>query len=859
MEREGCGPDRTGGGRGAGHREHRGSVMRNFWSWLGLNLGRRAGTVSVIGLAITLALGLGLTQLKFVTSNASYLNNNDRAQIENQAYEKLFGGDPMVTMFTMRPGTTIDNLFTPANVAQFEKVQRELKADPSVFSAITPLDAVQLSADLSSSADGNPTDSMAGKLLLSAYQRDPSPAGKVIRQKNILALASGEEAIPVDQRVLSNPTWVHFLTHNTDGSMRASSAAFLPNNGHAAMIVFLKGGLSIDQESAAAASVQKIVGGASFQNTSTLTTGVPALLKTINDYLKRGMLTLGAAAAVVMIIILLLLFNVRWRLLPFLIVVIGLIWGFGLAGWVGIPLTLASVAGLPVLLGVGIDYAIQMHSRVEEEVILDQAPHPIQATARHLGPALLVVTFDAVFAFAALLFAKVPMIRQFGSLLIVSVIAVCICSIVGPLAILGIREYKSPTKGRDFSTGRLGRLTAWLGSVPRAAAIPFAVAAIVIFFGGLAVEGHITLQTDPLQWVDPGSQTVQDVHALKAGTGTDNDVSALITTDSPWSDQTAAYVSAFSDSQVHQFPTLLFPGTGMVNLVYEFISTPGASAVPPLGAEVQQVYAIAPEDIQHSTVANGGHALSVVFESKTSTLDELKPVVDHMQNDLHPPAGITNAPGGIAVVGVGLLDNLAKSRSLLTYLALIFVGVFLAIRLRSVIRSLLSLVPVMIAVGSVTLIAWALSLKLSPLTAVSGPLVIAVCTEFTSLILLRFVEERGRKRSPEEAMHITASRTGRAFIVSGLTAVAGVAVIATSPWPLLRGFGIIVGLNVLMALLCALVVLPPILIWAESGDRNWVSRHLVRDEIADDDIGAQPRAVPSLEDAHRAAGGTAPA
>jgi predicted RND superfamily exporter protein len=137
--------------------------------------------------------------------------------------------------------------------------------------------------------------------------------------------------------------------------------------------------------------------------------------------------------------------------------------------------------------------------------------------------------------------------------------------------------------------------------------------------------------------------------------------------------------------------------------------------------------------------------------------------------------------------------------------------------------------------------------------------VIAVCTEFTSLILLRFVEERGRKRSPEEAMHITASRTGRAFIVSGLTAVAGVAVIATSPWPLLRGFGIIVGLNVLMALLCALVVLPPILIWAESGDRNWVSRHLVRDEIADDDLGTQPRAVPSLEDAHRATGGTAPA
>ena len=45
-----------------------------------------------------------------------------------------------------------------------------------------------------------------------------------------------------------------------------------------------------------------------------------------------------------------------------------------------------------------------------------------------------------------------------------------------------------------------------MGSVPAKAAIPFAVAAIAILAGGLAVEGHIELQTDPLQWVDPGSR-----------------------------------------------------------------------------------------------------------------------------------------------------------------------------------------------------------------------------------------------------------------------------------------------------------------------------------------------------------------
>ena len=81
-------------------------------------------------------------------------------------------------------------------------------------------------------------------------------------------------------------------------------------------------------------------------------------------------------------------------------------------------------------------------------------------------------------------------------------------------------------------------------------------------------------------------------------------------------------------------------------------------------------------------------------------------------------------------------------------------------------RALLSLVPVLIAVGAASLFAWVLGLKLSPMTAVGGPLVVAACTEFTSLILLRFVEERRRGFAPRAAIDVTASRTGRAFVVS---------------------------------------------------------------------------------------------
>ncbi len=126
------------------------------------------------------------------------------------------------------------------------------------------------------------------------------------------------------------------------------------------------------------------------------------------------------------------------------------------------------------MLGVGIDYAIQMHARVEEEVVIDRAEHPIQETARNLGPALLVVTFDAIFAFPALRFAKVPMIRDFGLLLAVG--------IARDLPVQHHRPARRPRHPRvqvahhrqGLPRGRLGRLVVWLGGLPAKVA-PFLI------------------------------------------------------------------------------------------------------------------------------------------------------------------------------------------------------------------------------------------------------------------------------------------------------------------------------------------------------------------------------------------------
>jgi uncharacterized membrane protein YdfJ with MMPL/SSD domain len=106
------------------------------------------------------------------------------------------------------------------------------------------------------------------------------------------------------------------------------------------------------------------------------------------------------------------------------------------------------------------------------------------------------------------------------------------------------------------------------------------------------------------------------------------------------------------------------------------------------------------------------------------------------------------------------------------------------------------------------------------LTTVAGPLVIAVGTEFSVLVAARYLEERRRGRDPRSSVTYGVPRIGRAFVASGLTLVGGFGVLAFSPMPLLRDFGIVVALDVLFALASTLILLPPLLVWAD--ERHWL-------------------------------------
>ena len=105
------------------------------------------------------------------------------------------------------------------------------------------------------------------------------------------------------------------------------------------------------------------------------------------------------------------------------------------------------------------------------------------------------------------------------------------------------------------------------------------------------------------------------------------------------------------------------------------------------------------------------------------------------------------------------------------------------------------------------------------MSATLGALVIAIATEFSVLLSARYHEEREAGLSVGEALRRTYSRTGTAVLASGSRRSPASRSLIATDIRMLRDFGLVTVLDLGVALLGVMLVLPAALVWAESGLR----------------------------------------
>ena len=556
--------------------------------------------------------------------------------------------------------------------------------------------------------------------------------------------------------------------------------------------------------------------------------GSPAFSQQMGTGLSSNMGILIGGALVLMIITMGVLFAyVRHRFMPVLLVAIGLITSLGLMGLAGISLNMAVIGAFPVLIGLGIDYAIQFHARFDEEARKGSLDNAVFMTVTRTGPAVMYAMLATSMGFLAMMVSTVPMIRSFG---IVSIIGINTCfwvSCIGMPTIALLLNYqpkqqtgqcyavgteacdtiigkeKAKKKG-SFSYGDfLTSTTVKIAKNP----IPVLLFAGLIALIGFQIDPTIPVTSDENTFVpsDMPAKINMDKVTRTIGATSTMDLMAM---GSRITDlDTVRWIKKFQDYELAHHPELTL-ATSIVTYILQYNN----GLMPETQAELDAVLASIPEETKDSILSSSMNGV-IRFSSEDISMDQENTLKDAMVSEiafLEPPIGITVVPAGSFELYTSLLGEMSESKDKMTVLGFIFVFIFLILVYRHI-HAVSPIIPIIFVVGWNAVMMVLIGLDYNPLTATLGSMTIGVAAEYTILVMERYTEEEERLHDPIAAIQESVQKIGTAITVSGLATFFGFSALCLATFPILSNFGLSTLIAIGFSLIGAIFIMPAVL------------------------------------------------
>ena len=562
------------------------------------------------------------------------------------------------------------------------------------------------------------------------------------------------------------------------------------------------------------------------------TSGTPAFTQQMTEGLTSNMGILIGGAMVLMIITMGILFSyVRYRLMPVILVGIGLVISLGLMGIAGIGLNMAVIGAFPVLIGLGIDYAIQFHARFDEEIRKGSIEDAVFMTVTRTGPAVMYAMLATCMGFLAMFVSEVPMIRSFGLVAIIGIFTCYWVSCIGMPTLGLLLKYqpkqqetdqcyavgtdacdtiiKKPEKSRNtkkssFSYGKfLTDTSVKIAKNP----VPVLLLAGIIALIGFQIDPTIPVQSDENAMVPSGMTAKINIDKITRIMGSTDTADFLIQGSRVTDLDTMIWMKEFQEYELSHHPQLT-ASTSIATYVLQYNS----GVMPETQAGLDAVLEKIPDDTRKSYIS-GSMSGIIKFNTIKLQMGQKSSLKKQMNSDiafLEPPVGITINPAGNFELFTMLLRSLSDSKETMTYLGFLFVFIFLILVYRHF-HAVSPIIPIIFVVGWNAVMMYILGIDYTPLTATLGSMTIGVAAEYTILVMERYAEEEERTHDPIAAIQESVQKIGTAITVSGLATFFGFSALCLSTFPILSNFGITTLIAIAFSLVGAIFVMPAVL------------------------------------------------
>ncbi|MEN6340951.1 MAG: hydrophobe/amphiphile efflux-3 (HAE3) family transporter [Methanospirillum sp.] len=572
--------------------------------------------------------------------------------------------------------------------------------------------------------------------------------------------------------------------------------------------IVLDPGLSAEDGAMAVIAVQQVIADSDPPAGTTITqTGDLVFNMQTNVAMSLQAIILIVVAMVLLVIVLGLLFGyVNHRFVPVVMVGMGLVVTFGILGFSGILITMAAIGAFPILIGLGIDYAIQFHSRLEEEARRGSLAEAILATLENTGPAVLYALIACSMGFAALFLSPVPMIRNFAQVAIIGIVSCYLVSLIGIPVFARLISYRPKGVPADSGTPTgfdrvLGLLSVRIARNP----VPLLAVALLVALVGVAVDPSIPIDTDMASFVPPDMPAQIELNKVTSAMGSTSPVPIYVTGRSVDSLDSLAWMRAFEEYALENHGDRLTGGISIADIVMLY----NGGALPATASELRAVLDAIPARIKGAYLSGNGEA-QISFSSIYMEMDQQNELKAELNGDLayiHPPAGIEADPNGSFALWTQLIDDIANFKDSMTVLGFVLVLATLLAVYRKI-DAAAPLIPIVAVVGWNSVTMALLGIDYTILTATLGAMTIGVAAEYTILVLERYLEEREKTGDVYAAIERSVQRIGRAIAVSGLATAAGFSALLISSFPIIANFGITTVIAVGYSLIGTIAVMP---------------------------------------------------
>ncbi len=714
---------------------------------------------------LVLAAIPGVFLVEVTTDIDLFIDRDSPTFITYERYQDIFGGEPIVALLE---GNVAEVLAQPENRDNLSRFEEEILADPRYDNILGPMTF----------------------LMLAVEQMPP----------------------PFQPEMLNNPDFVRELIFDNQ-VVEPEFAPVIPRPGYILITLVPSGDITIQEMGNMVDEMEERFQEEPVIDAEITVSGQAAALQAVNEEIRWEIVTLLAMAVAAMVVVLYLIFRVRWRLLPLLMVLIAALWTFGLMGYLGIPLSMATLGVLPIIIGLGIDYSVQFQNRYEEELrrkasIAEALESSIAGISQAVGIAWAATTIG----FLTLMISDVPMVRDFGILLILGIFLSYLVAFFLLNSILAIRDRKASLEDLKAEAAAGGRPQERIlaGINRRVARHPFIVwsIAIALFLAGAGLDHTLQVETSWEELVPEDIETFRELSEIRQITGYAGEVIFMIEDENMLDPEILAWMLDFGREHVDQYDEFL-----TVSSPASLIAQATEDLIPPDEQQAEMALTAMPAPLVQRVINPEQDTAVVSFQVVPIPMEELYDIIEEIEADVEPPAGITVTPTGNMVMGSETIDAVLGTR--LPMIIAGVLGVFVALLLiyRSFRRAIFVVLPMVLVIGWSSAAMRLFGIPINPLTAVLAAIIIGIATEYAVLLMERYQEELDKDRPPRESMITASSNLGRAIVVSALTTLAGFVVLIASTFPMVRDFGIVTITIVFMALVAVIIVLPPLVVW----------------------------------------------